>query len=106
MHNLVVIFCTVPGDGTADKLADSLVESKLAACVNIIPGIKSVYCWQGKIERDTEKLLLIKTVEQNTDKVFKFIEENHPYDVAERISIVSAKTGQDYLKWAIEYIEK
>ncbi len=106
MDKLVIVFCTVPGDGSADKIADSLVESKLAACVNIIPGLKSVFYWQGNVEKETEKLLLIKTLEQNTDKVFKHIEENHPYDVAERLSVVAAKVGDDYLKWAVDFIEK
>jgi periplasmic divalent cation tolerance protein len=106
LDKLAIVFCTVPQDGSADALADSLVENKLAACVNVIPGIKSVFYWDGEVQREGEKLFIIKTLEENVDKVFKHIEVNHPYDVAERISIVPDKVGEDYLKWAVDFIEK
>ena len=64
----------------ADTLSSKLVENKLAACVNVIPGIKSTYLWQGKVESDFELLLMVKTRAELTEKIGAFIKENHPYD--------------------------
>jgi len=105
LEELIIILCTVPGDGKADILADKLVENKLAACVNVIPGIKSIYYWQGEICKDEEKLLLIKTLRSHETKVYDYIKSNHPYQVPERLSLSVLKAGDDYQKWAIDYIQ-
>ena len=91
--------CTVPDRDTATRIAEALVEQRLAACVNIIPAVQSVYRWQGAIERDEEVLLIFKT----SDHVWKQLEDAvlalHPYELPEIIA-VSIQTGQaDYLKW-------
>jgi len=92
-------FVTVPNEELAQKLARGLVEQKLAACVNIIPGIKSVYEWQGKIEQDGELLLMIKTRTSRIADVSKYVRENHSYDVAEVISTPIDNGNQPYLDW-------
>ncbi|KAL5012646.1 hypothetical protein ScPMuIL_011197 [Solemya velum] len=79
-------FVTVPDMTVAKKLAGGLVKSKLAACVNIIPGITSVYEWEEEINEDSELLLMIKTSTEKVPELSKYVRENHPYDVAEVIS--------------------
>jgi len=99
---LVVILCTVPDEATAEKLAKGLVEERLAACVNAIPGVKSFYRWQGKIESDTEIQLVIKTRSEHFDKLAAWISENHPYDVPEIVAIPAERVSEAYLAWAVD----
>ncbi|MCK4951617.1 MAG: divalent-cation tolerance protein CutA [Gammaproteobacteria bacterium] len=97
MHSL--IFCTCPDQSTAEKLAHHLIDESLAACVNILPGITSVYQWEGKRETGTELLLLIKTREEMYAALEKRITELHPYELPEIIS-VSIKNGlPGYMDW-------
>lgn len=90
---------TVPNDEVAKKLAHGIVSNKLAACVNIIPPITSVYEWEGKINEDSELLLMIKTRSGRVEDLVKFVRENHPYSVAEVISTPIEKGNLPYLKW-------
>ena len=92
-------FVTVPNQEVAEKLASGLVSSKLAACVNIIPGLTSVYEWEGKIEKDSELLLMIKTRTDRVDELSAWVKENHPYDVCEVISTKIDSGNPPYLKW-------
>jgi len=89
----------VPNEELAKKLATGLVEKNLVACVNIIPGIKSIYRWQGKIEEDNEMILMIKTRTSRVPEVAKFVRENHSYDVAEVISTPIQDGNAPYLDW-------
>ncbi len=97
----VVIFTTAPDMITAEKLAYLLVENRLAACVNIIPEIQAVYQWEGKLARETETKLIIKTSSSCADKARKFIKANHPYKVPE-ITTFGAKgdVAMDVNYWA------
>lgn len=90
---------TVPNEEVAKKLAHGIVSNKLAACVNIIPGITSVYEWEGKINEDNELLLMIKTKTGVVDNLVKYVRENHPYSVAEVISTPIENGNLPYLKW-------
>ncbi|KAK7505567.1 hypothetical protein BaRGS_00003312, partial [Batillaria attramentaria] len=92
-------FVTVPNMEVAKKLSHGLVTEKLAACVNIIPGITSVYEWENKIEEDGELLLMIKTMTEKVDKVSEYVRQNHPYDCAEVISSTIDNGNPPYLKW-------
>lgn len=83
----------------AKKLAQGIISNKLAACVNIIPQITSVYEWEGKINEDNELLLMIKTRSQKVDELSKFVRENHPYSVAEVISTPIENGNLPYLRW-------
>ncbi len=102
----IVVFVTCPDREVGRKIAKSLVENKLAACVNVIDGLSSVYYWQGKIEEDNEVLLIIKTREENYEKLEKFIKENHPYTVPEIIAMPVIKGSQDYLNWIDETLSR
>ncbi|XP_067316616.1 protein CutA homolog [Pseudorasbora parva] len=92
-------FVTCPNDTVAKELARGIVEKKLAACVNIIPQITSVYEWQGKIEEDAEVLLMIKTRSSKVPDLAEYVRSNHPYEVAEVISLPIEQGNPPYLKW-------
>lgn len=95
---------TVPDELLAKKLAHLIISKKLAACVNIIPKITSIYEWEGKINEDSEVLLMIKTMTSRVDELAKFVRENHPYSVAELISTPIDKGNPLYLKWIQETV--
>lgn len=99
-NHLIVILCTAPNEAAAEKLARGLIEGRLAACVNAIPGVKSFYRWQGKIETDTEIQLVIKTHSERFDELAIWISENHPYDVPEIVAIPAERVSEAYLAWA------
>ncbi len=101
-NHLIVILCTVPDEAAAEKLARGLIEGRLAACVNAIPGVKSFYRWQGKIETDTEIQLVIKTRCERFDELAAWISENHPYDVPEIVAIPAERVSEAYLAWAAD----
>jgi periplasmic divalent cation tolerance protein len=97
--NLQLVLCTVPNRECAEQIAEALVAEQLAACVNIIPGIASVYRWKGGMEKDEELLLLIKTSQSTYESLEQRIRALHPYELPEIIA-VSLQAGQkDYIKW-------
>jgi len=97
--------CTCPDDKTAQELARSLVEARLAACVNILPAISSVYVWKGQIEQDEEVLLLIKTNEQRLGDLQAHILEKHPYELPEVIAVPVTEGLTGYLQWLDDVME-
>jgi len=99
---LIVVLCTVPEAETAQRLAKGLVEERLAACVNAIPGVKSYYRWQGKIETESEIQLVIKTRRGRFDALAAWIEANHPYELPELVAIPADRASEAYLAWAVE----
>lgn len=103
MNNYIFIV-TVPNLEEGKKIAKVLVESKIAACVNIIQDIMSIYRWKGTIEKDTEHLLLIKTNERNSDLLVNKIKEIHSYDTPECIGFKIVKGSEKYLKWINEVV--
>lgn len=92
-------FCTCPNQATAEALAEAVVSEGLAACVNILPGVLSVYRWEGTITRDEEVLLLIKTTERCLAALTAQIEKQHPYDVPEVIAHPIVAGHHPYLEW-------
>jgi len=94
-----LLFCTCPDHNTAERLARRLVEEKLAACVNIVPSITSVYAWQGQIESAQEHLLIIKASRRNYQAIETAITQHHPYDLPEIIAIAVEQGLPEYLKW-------
>lgn len=95
-----VLVLTTAGNGTeAQKIAHELVERQLAACVNIIPRIQSVYRWEGKVETAEEYLLVIKTTESHIPEVQDAIRELHSYDLPECVVISMEGGSAEYLKW-------
>lgn len=94
-----VCFTTVSKDEVAKKLARSIVEAELGACVNIIPNVQSIYKWESKIEEDQEYLLMIKTKKELVQQLIDFVKKNHPYQVPELIQLPIENGNQDYLNW-------
>ncbi len=101
---MLVVITTVPKKEEGEKLARKLVEECLAACVQVLPEMKSFYFWQGAIQEDAEHLILIKTLPEKYEALEKFIKENHSYTVPEIIAVPSEKVSESYLKWAIDYL--
>jgi len=101
---MLVVFTTVGSAGEGESLARSIVEAKLAACVQILPQMTSVFSWEGQIQTDPEHLLLIKTLEEKFDDLSAFIKERHSYDVPEIVAITAVKVSEDYLKWVLTSI--
>ncbi|MCK9533000.1 MAG: divalent-cation tolerance protein CutA [Gammaproteobacteria bacterium] len=96
-HCLVITTC--PDAHSAEMLARHLVETRLAACVNILPGICSVYQWKGELATDVEQLLLVKTRRDVYPQVEAAIRAKHPYELPEVIAVPLAQGSGDYLAW-------
>ncbi|XP_075155280.1 divalent-cation tolerance protein CutA [Haematobia irritans] len=99
-----VAFVTAPDEKIAKKLAHGLLEQKLAACINIIPSIQSIYMWEGKVNEDIEYLMIIKTQTGHVDELTKWVRANHPYSVAEVITLPIEKGNPPYMKWLKESV--
>ena len=97
--NAEIILCTCPDKTTAEQLAHLLIDGNLAACINILPGITSIYQWQGKIESAQEHLLLIKSNEINYSAIEAKIKAHHPYELPEIIALPVAHGLPEYLNW-------
>jgi periplasmic divalent cation tolerance protein len=95
----VLIVSTCPDQETAENIARLLVSEKLAACVNILPNIRSIYSWQGQIESASELLLLIKATDNNYLAIENLIKSVHPYECPEIIAISIVKGSPEYLNW-------
>ncbi len=94
-----VVYVTCPDAKSAEKIAAALVKEKLAACANIVPDIRSVYEWQGKIENDPEQMLIIKTRFALMEKLTRRVKDMHDYDVPEIIAMPIMSGSSDYLDW-------
>jgi periplasmic divalent cation tolerance protein len=100
----VVVLTTVGASFDVRQLATQLVEQRLAACVNVVPQIHSVYRWQGKIENDSEQLLLIKTVEERLDELKTALFSKHPYEVPEFVVIQLDGLSDPYRAWLLSSV--
>src|SRR5687768_5735245 len=96
---MLIVLATTPDLAEANRLANFIVEEKLAACVQILPKMTSVYYWEGKVQTEPEHLLLIKTMDDKFEELSKFIRANHSYDVPEIVAIKAEKVSDDYLEW-------
>jgi len=99
MNQPCIVLTTAGSQEEARKIAHSLVEKQLAACVNIVPQIESVYRWQGKVESANEWLLVIKTVDTNFSQVCDEIKKLHSYELPECIKLEVNGGSQEYLQW-------
>lgn len=95
----IIILCTVPNQEVAENIANMLVEHKIAACINIVPNLISIYIWKGEICRDQELLCIIKTRAELFEKVERTIKDIHPYEVPEIIALPIIKGHAPYLSW-------
>jgi periplasmic divalent cation tolerance protein len=99
MTDKLLVLTTAESENEARKIAHALVERRLAACVNIVPRIQSVYRWEGKVEQAEEFLLVIKTAKLREEQVRAAIREMHSYELPEYISIAIESGSPDYLQW-------
>lgn len=106
MTDHLLVLSTCPDAATAVRIGGALVERRLAACVNILPGLTSIYHWQGKIQRDDEVLLLAKTRADRYPALQQALLELHPYELPEVVA-VSVKQGlSTYLTWLDEALDE
>src|SRR4051812_9885862 len=100
-----IVLTTVPDERIGEQLAEELVSSGLAACVQILPQMTSIYIWEGKVQKEGEHLLLIKTLPEKWEQLRTFISANHPYDVPEIVAIEADKVSDKYLKWVKSVVD-
>ncbi|MBY8984043.1 MAG: divalent-cation tolerance protein CutA [Candidatus Lokiarchaeota archaeon] len=103
--NFYLFIVTVPTVEEGKKIIKNLIESKLAACVNMIKNISSVYRWKEEIHEDNEHLLLIKTTEEKCESVIQKINEIHSYSVPECIGFKIDKGSEKYLNWVKDVVD-
>ena len=105
MTDKIIILITAGSSEEAGKIARSLVEQKLAACVNLIDPIRSVYRWEGKVTEDGEALLIVKSSRELFDEVQRVVEQMHSYQVPELICLPIIDGSPNYLNWLTESLK-
>jgi periplasmic divalent cation tolerance protein len=105
MYPYVVTFITTSGDEESRKIAQALLDKKLAACVNIVPQIESLYVWKGEIESDIESLMIVKTTRDVIPQLIEEVRNNHSYEVFETICLPIAQGYEPYLRWISDVVE-
>ncbi len=98
----IVVIVTASNEEEAAKIGKALVEERLAACANIVPKIRSIYRWEGKVQDDPEALMLIKTTDDLFEALIKRVKELHSYSVPEIIALPIGAGSSDYLSWIEE----
>lgn len=98
----VLVMTTLPADADADAFAHTLVEARLAACVNVLPMMDSIYRWEGQVSRDGERQLLIKTSRLLVTQLWEHVRKLHPYDMPEFIVLPIVDGNDAYLRWVGE----
>jgi len=97
--DVVAVLMTAPDIEVAERLGRAAVDERLAACANILPGVTSIYRWEGAVQRDAEVLVLFKTTAEGVDALRKRVVELHPYDVPELIALPVLGGHGPYLDW-------
>ena len=98
---ILIALCTCPDTSVGERIAEALVGEGLAACVNVLRGVTSVYRWQGEVQRDPEVLLVIKTVRERLAALISRVRTLHPYELPEVIAFPVSDGLPDYLQWVI-----
>jgi periplasmic divalent cation tolerance protein len=101
---MIIVMTTTPDLSIAEDLARRIIFAHLAACVQILPPMKSYYFWKDEVQADAEHLLLIKTLEEKFDDLERFIQENHPYEVPEIVAVSAENVSESYLSWMKAYL--
>jgi len=99
MTDALLVFTTLPSAEKAAELGKALVEERLAACANLIPAVRSIYRWQGKLQDENEVLVLLKTRAEHLERLKLRILELHPYEVPEVLAVPVEAGYQPYLDW-------
>lgn len=106
MSDAIVVFMTAPNADEARRIAKELVERQLAACVQILPEIESVYRWKGEVQRDKEILILAKTTAAQFDVLEKAVREMHSYDTPEIVAVPMAHVSEPYRAWLADNVRR
>ncbi len=99
MTDAIVVLVTTPSPERATEIARALVEERLAACGNVVPGLRSIYRWEGKVQDDAEALLVLKTTRARFDALRDRVLALHPYEVPEVIALPVEAGSARYLAW-------
>ena len=106
MTDVRVVLVTAPDSACAESLARALVEERLAACVNVVPGVRSFYRWEGSVQDDAEFLLVAKTRAAHLDALAARVEALHPYDLPEVVALVATGGSNAYLDWVLRETQR
>lgn len=99
MNETLTILCTAPDEATAERLAEGMINNNHAACVNILPKVRSIYRWKGEIKKEQEVLMVIKTTSSHFFVIEHWLEEHHPYEVPELVALKAEHVADAYLQW-------
>jgi len=102
---MALVITTVPDLQVGESLVRTLVEERLIACGNLVPGLISIYRWEGRVARENEVLVLMKVAARFVDRLFDRITELHPYSVPEVVELSVEKVAESYRRWVIESTE-
>jgi len=105
MSEPLVVLMTAGSQEEAERIAQALVAEMLAACVNVVPGVTSIYRWEGRVQRDQEWLLVAKSRRDVLDRLVERVQEIHSYDVPEIIALPLAGGSEPYLRWLDSVVE-
>jgi len=103
-NDAMVVLSTAPDEVTAKDLAGTLVEERLAACVNLVPGLRSLYWWEGQLQDDREVLLICKTDAEHVERLTDRLHNAHPYDCPEVVALEVVGGSGRYLSWIHEVL--
>lgn len=108
MDPVVFLYVTAPDDAVASKIAEALVANRAAACVNILPRIRSIYRWQGAIEREEEIAMIIKTIEGKSREARMIVERLHPYatPAIAAIPVDAGRSGEKFIAWVNSAVQE
>lgn len=101
---MIVVLTTMPNIEEAESLARKIIEEKIAACVQVLPPMTSFYFWEGDVQKESEHLLLIKTLSTKYAELEKFIQVNHSYDTPEIVALQTSQVAESYLDWMKDYL--
>ena len=101
----MVVLSTAPDESVAAELAAALVERRLAACVNLVPGVRSLYWWEGELQDDAEVLMVCKTDARRLDALTSMLQEMHPYDCPEVVALPVEGGAEAYLAWITDTLD-
>lgn len=104
-QDLVEVRVTAPDAETASALARSLVGARLAACVQVVPGVTSTYVWQGEVEEEAEHLLLVKSTADRFEAIRMLIRSEHPYDTPEVLAVPVVAADPAYAAWVVDTVD-
>ena len=95
----MIVYSTAPDEEAAARIAEALVEERLAACIQVLPGVTSFYRWEGKLEKSDEWLMIIKTSRDRLEELISRVESLHPYELPELVAVEAAGGAKKYLDW-------